>query len=31
MGAAPAEDIHVKAVGFGQEQVGLIGDQREAL
>lgn len=31
MCAAPAEDIDVKAVGLGQEQVWLIGDQREAL
>lgn len=31
MGAAAAEDVDVEAVGLGQQQVGLVGDKREAL
>lgn len=31
MGAAPAEDVDVEAVRLGEEQVGLGGDEREAL
>ena len=31
MGAAPAEDVDVEAVGLGEEQVGLAGDEGEAL
>lgn len=31
MGAAPAQDVDVQLVGLGQEQVGLAGDEGEAL
>ncbi len=31
MGAAVAEDVDVEAVGLGEQQVGLAGDEREAL
>lgn len=31
MGAAPAEDVDVELVGLGQQQVGLAGDEGEAL
>lgn len=31
MGAAPAEDVDVEAVRLGEEQVGLVGDEGEAL
>lgn len=31
VGAAPAEDVDVEAVGLGQQQVGLVADEREAL
>ncbi len=31
MGAAVAEDVDVEAVGLGEQQVGLVGDEREAL
>lgn len=31
MGAAPAQDVDVEAVGLGEEHVGLGGDEGEAL
>lgn len=31
MRAAVAEDVDVEAVGLGEQQVGLVGDEREAL
>lgn len=31
VGAAPAEDVDVELVGLGQQQVGLAGDEGEAL
>lgn len=31
MGAAPAEDVDVELVGLGEEEVGLGGDEGEAL
>lgn len=31
MSAAPAQNIHVQLVRLGQEQVGLVGDESEAL
>lgn len=31
MGAAPAEDVDVELVGLGEEEVGLVGDEGEAL
>lgn len=31
MGAAVAEDVDVEAVGLGEEEVGLAGDEGEAL
>ena len=31
MGAAPAKDVNVQPVGLGEQQVGLVGDEGEAL
>lgn len=31
VGAAPAQDVDVELVGLGEEEVGLGGDEREAL
>lgn len=31
VGAAPAEDVDVELVGLGEEEVGLVGDEGEAL
>lgn len=31
MGAAPAEHVDVELVGLGEEEVGLVGDERETL
>lgn len=31
MGAAPAQDVDIEPVGLGEQQVGLVGDEGEAL